>query len=58
MRRPPMSAEEARENIAEMRLHTNPRAMRRLLTLALGPLGNLSDEARTIYQAEIDWCAG
>lgn len=48
-RRPPMTADEARESVAAMRRDTEPRAMRRLLTVALGPFGNLTDEARIIY---------
>jgi hypothetical protein len=45
----PMTAQEAAENIASMQAETPPAAMRRLITVALGPLGNLSDEARVIY---------
>lgn len=49
-RKPPMTADEARENIAAMRAETPVNAMRRLIKLALGPLGNLSDEAKAIYR--------
>ena len=49
-RKPPMTTDEARENIAAMRAETPSNAMRRLITIALGPLGNLSDEARAIYR--------
>ena len=49
-RKPPMTADEARKIIAAMIAETPANAMQRLITLALGPLGNLSDEARAIYQ--------
>lgn len=52
-RRQPMTADEARENVATMRRETEPRAMRRLLTVALGPLGNITDEARAVYAAAL-----
>jgi hypothetical protein len=45
-----MTADEARENLAEMRRATSKPAMSKLLTLALGKHGNLSDEAREIYE--------
>jgi hypothetical protein len=48
-RKEPMTAEEARENIAAMKAETNPKAMQRLIAVALGPLGNLSDEAKAVY---------
>ena len=53
IRRLPMTADEARENVATMRRDTDPRAMRRLLTVALGPLGNLTDEACAVYAAAL-----
>ncbi len=52
-RKPPMTADEARENVAEMSAHTDPRAAVRLMAIALGPLGNLTDEARDVYRAAI-----
>lgn len=51
--KPPMTREEAQENVAEMMRHTPRDAMRRLLQLALGPLGNLSDDARDVYRAAL-----
>jgi hypothetical protein len=53
-RRPPMPASEARAVVTEMRRKTSKRSAARLLTLALGPLGNLSDEARAVYRAELE----
>lgn len=55
-RKAPMTADEARENVAAMLAETKPAPMRRLLSLALGPLGNLSDEARSVYQAALEDC--
>lgn len=48
--KPPMTGAEACDNIAAMRAKTRPDAQRRLLELALGGLGNLSDEAHAIYR--------
>jgi hypothetical protein len=48
--KPPMTANEAREIIAEMRVRTKPDAMRRVIELALGPVGNLSEEAKVVYR--------
>lgn len=53
-RRPAMEATEANAVVAEMRGKTNKRSAVRMLQLALGPAGNLSDEARAIYAAELD----
>ena len=50
MNRKPMTATEARDNIAAMMRDTPANARKRLLQVALGPLGNLSTEARTVYQ--------
>lgn len=50
IRKAPMTADEARANIAEMRANTKPAAMRRLIAIALGPLGNLSEEAKEVYR--------
>jgi len=52
-RKPPMTADEARENAAAMSAQTDPRAAVRLMRLALGPLGNLTDGARDVYRAAI-----
>lgn len=49
MRDKPMTADEARKNISIMKSETPPAAMRRLIEVAVGPLGRLSDEARVIY---------
>jgi hypothetical protein len=48
-----MTASEARENVAAMLKETPANARKRLLQLALSPLGNLSDEARAVYQAAL-----
>ena len=52
-RKPPMTAEEARENVSAMMAETEPAARRRLMKLALGPLGNLSDDAKAVYRAAL-----
>lgn len=52
-RRPPMTADEARENIRAMRAETSKCAMRRMLKLATTPIANLSEEASEIYAAEL-----
>ena len=52
-RKPPMTEQEARDNIAAMRKETPRNAMLRIINLALGPMGNLSPEARAIYQEEL-----
>jgi hypothetical protein len=49
-----MTAFEACENIASMRAETAPAAMRQLIQTALGPTGNLSEEARAIYAAALN----
>jgi hypothetical protein len=53
MTRHPMTADQARRNVAEMISKTPVNARKRLLQIALGPLGNLSDEARAVYQAAL-----
>ena len=53
MHRTPMTVAEARENIEAMERETPTDAFKRLLQLALGPLGNLSDGAREIYAAKL-----
>jgi hypothetical protein len=52
-RRAPMTADEARNNVAAMQADTNKKVMRRVLQIALGPLGNLTDEARFNYAASL-----
>jgi len=52
-RRAPMTADEARANVATMRADTSKKAMRRLLQVAVGPLGNLTEDARAIYTAAL-----
>ena len=49
-----MTADEARQNVAEMISKTPANARKRLLQVALGPLGNLTDEARAVYQAALN----
>jgi hypothetical protein len=45
-----MTATEARDNVAAMMRDAPANARKRLLQVALGPLGNLSDEARAVYE--------
>ena len=52
-RRAPMTADAARANIDAMKSDTSKKAMRRLLQVAIGPLGNLTDDARAIYAAAL-----
>ena len=52
-RKPPMTATEAADVVSQMRRYTKPDAAARLMRTALGPLGNLSDEAREVYRAEL-----
>lgn len=54
MNRKRMTAIEARDNIAAMMRDTSADARKRLLQVALGPLGNLSNEARTVYQEALN----
>lgn len=49
----PMTAQEARDNVAEMIRNTSKRARAAMLRLALGPLGNLSEEARKVYALQL-----
>lgn len=53
MRPAPMTAEQARAIVAEMRAETRDKPAIRLMRHALGPLGNLSEAARDVYRAEI-----
>lgn len=53
-RKEPMTATEAHDNILSMRQETPRSAMVKLINMALGPLGNLTDEAKSIYRAERD----
>ena len=50
----PMTAETAREIGAEMQRKTSKRARVGMLRFALGPLGNLSPEAREVYAAALE----
>lgn len=52
-RREPMTADEAAENVASMKAETPRDAQERLIRMALGPIGNLSDAARKIYEARL-----
>ena len=52
-RKTPMTAIEASENIAAMKSNTKPAAMKRLIQIALGPLGNLSEEAKEVYRSAL-----
>ena len=58
IKRLPMTADEARDNVREMLAHTRKSARIALLQAALGPLGNLSDAARTIYATQLAEDAG
>ena len=51
--RNPMTRAEAEQNIAAMLAKTPRNAMRALLRHALGPIGNLSDDAREVYRAAL-----
>lgn len=52
--KPPMTAAEARENIAAMKAETSLRSQRQLLRHAINPrIGNLGAEARAIYAARL-----
>ena len=53
-RRAPMTADDARANIAAMNAATSAQAMRRLMQIAIGPLGNLTADARAVYAAALD----
>lgn len=53
-RKPPMTEAEARENVAAMMAETEPMARRKLIRLALGPLGNLSEAAKAVYRAALE----
>jgi hypothetical protein len=48
-----MTADEARDNVRRMKAETPKNAMKRLLQLAIGPLGNLSDDACAVYRAAL-----
>lgn len=52
-RKAPMTKAEAMENIAEMRSKTPRKAMAALIRMALGPHGNLSEDAKEIYRAAL-----
>lgn len=57
MRKEPMTAPEARENIAAMLAETSKAARVRMLKLAL-KIGNLSDAARVVYRDQLQKDAG
>ncbi len=48
-----MTKQEAEENITMMEAHTPRPAMKKLIQIALGPLGKLSDEAKAVYAAKL-----
>lgn len=50
----PMTAETASEIVAELQRKASRRSQIGMLRMALGPLGNLSDEARAIYRSRLD----
>jgi polyhydroxyalkanoate synthesis regulator phasin len=52
-RRPPMTAEEAREIVAEMMRETPKTARNSLIRTAL-KIGNLSNAAKDVYRAALD----
>lgn len=52
-RKAPMTADEARENVAAMERETPKPAQRRLLQAALGGFGNLTEEAREVYKQRL-----
>lgn len=53
MKQQPMTADEARENISAMRLHTPENAQIKIIQMALGKFGNLSSCAQTIYRQRL-----
>lgn len=53
-RKLPMTATEAQNYIEEIRHATKPSVQRFILKTALGPLGNLTNEAREVYRARLD----
>ncbi len=52
-RKPPMTESEATEFVASMRKGTRPAVAKHFLQIALGPMGNLSEEARVVYRREL-----
>lgn len=56
--RPPMTAAEAQEIVAEMKRRTSVKSQKQMLRHALGPIGNLSDDARAIYAARLSEMEG
>jgi hypothetical protein len=53
MSKNPMTKREAENIVAEMRRETSKSGMMRLLSAAL-VIGNLSDDARAVYQAALE----
>ena len=49
----PMTESQARANVAEMIAKTSKRSRVRLLQLALNGFGNLSGDARRVYEAAL-----
>ena len=50
----PMTKNEAIANIKAMRAETPKNAMKKILQMAIGGFGNLSDEARKVYTEELE----
>ena len=50
IRKPPMTAEEASENVARMKAETSKRSRVQLMRHAVTGLGNLSEEAKEVYR--------
>jgi len=55
--KPPMTGKEAREGVEIMRRETSIPAQKRLLQVALGPVGNLSEDARAVYMRGRNWAS-
>jgi len=53
-----MTAAEAQEIVAEMKRRTSVKSQKQMLRHALGPIGNLSDDARAIYAARLSEMEG
>lgn len=48
-----MTAHEATQNVEDMRREAKPDVQKRLLSMALGRFGNLSDAAKAVYTARL-----
>lgn len=53
-RRQPMTEQEAIEGVSIMAKETPVAAQRALLRAALGPIGNLSEEAKEVYRQRLE----